>query len=364
MGKPGPLARQIGGICLALLIFFVLVITPLYLSYRYLDGDTEDPPPETLAEVTSLEQINYYYTAKSGMLLTEVLDQKGNPYRWKAVEHIMALDYSPSFPKLMECMEETKDAQLVWYSLKALTKFGIRDALPRARDLAGSSRGQAIRIAALELIEKFGSARYADYLAGIMAEPDRAVSLAAARALAASGDPRALEKLRLCMKNGNENEIIMALRYAGRIGEDGRRAALDFLLDSQGDLSTPVVAAAAMAIGLQQRGDLVSTALLGLSRKPWTFWSAWMMSRALSAMSEDELTLSIGKLFGTIPGLRQREAIRLMASTDASAARAALAEIVVKTGNYRDDVFRSVFRNLIRQIDSLAQVQADTAPGA
>lgn len=362
MGKPGSLLRQCYNIGIAILVFAAVVITPLYFSFKYLNSEFDSMAPQQSQTLTSLEQLRYYHSARSGMLLTQVLDEEGNPYRWKAVELLMDLDYSPCFPKLMTCMEEKGDAQLVWYSLKALTKFGIRDALPRAYDIAISGRGSSLRIAALELLERVDPGKYAQGLANLLGDSDSSVSLAAARALAAAGDSRAAERLMASLVSGRENEVITALRYLGRLQSAGRNAVLGFL-SSAADPSAPVIAAAAMALQLQEDQDLSTRALEELHGKPLVFWSAWLMSRTLEIMSPEERQDTETRLFGAIPSVRSREAARLLGSSDATAARAALAETVVRNGKYRDNNFRALFRDFIRSIDSLAMANGLEARG-
>jgi hypothetical protein len=346
MGK----IKKIKESVIAVLLFLLIMILPLYLtSINFNPGKAQT---KNSGSYSSLKTIQYYGKAQSGMLLNNVLKEKGNPSRWKAVDEIIKLNYKSASTNLIKCLEEKDDARLVWHTVRALEKFNITDAAKPLCRLIESNSTNAVKIASLNCLGSLNAAQTSDFIYKFTNSENAGLKLAAAASLASFKDLRAKDPL---MDLINSDITILSIKAAQALTRLGSYAASEITSILSGrDESTAF--SIALSINLEEYPEILVDLLNKSEKNPERVWQLWKLSKAREILLPLEFEQLTYQFYAGIESLRARALNKFFEKINPSQARKSLAEFMIKNQRYNDPSLRNKFRQLMRNIEKIASI--------
>lgn len=344
---------------IALFCFFVSVIAiPFAVTEWMMGGDPVATSFVRPDACTPLEQINYYHKAGSGLLLSEVLKEIGNPYRYLAVRHLQDMDYRAAFPVIQKCLSETKDAQLVWHAITALDSFGVWEAEKSVINVLNRSDNKAIRGAAMKFLGGSGSERAREILLPLAKSGSDNEKFAAALALGLAGDVRAIPLLEsLAMNDLGQFRAKLLPRLKILKGSLGSNL-LSRIIDT-GKIDELVLAGL-----LTERTEMMEfltnwqgSAELQLE----AFWTVWRVQATAGGMLAEEAAVLVNDLSVPSEIVRIRRAMEILTCTNQEKAMQLLLGVVSSTAMHVNHQTWSVVRKIFQIARRTSVASAQTA---
>lgn len=354
--------KRYGGF-LAILFFFVSVIAVPFAVTEWMMGDGTAARSSIQSETTtSLDQINYFRKAGSGLLLSEILKETQNPYRYVVVRHLQDMGFKTAFPAILNCLDESRDAQLVWHSIRALDSFEVWEAEEKIVDLLGRSDNMAIRGAAIEFLGGCKTLKSRDFLANLTLSGSDAEKAVAALSLGRAMDERALPLLEAMSKRSAGSTKLKAMRRLAKLKESlGASILSEVMLN--GTLDETVMAG--LLSGTDELTGFLASWKGAGDQSLESFWTVWRVQVAASGMGPEELEAVMDRLCLESDRERNREALNFLTRTNPAEAFHVLLGAVSSNALHVDQYAWSNVRRVFQTArkTSLAEGPSDLMTG-
>lgn len=335
---------------IAVTAFISITILPLYLTNESVTQELIKQKGSS--NYTDIKKIKYYKKAQSGLLLTKVLAEKGNPARWKAIDEIISLNYRKAASTLVKCLEEPEDARLVWHSIRALKHFRVSKAVPALTRLISKNTTSSIKVAALGCLGKIPAYEKRDFIYKFTNSANTGIKLAASEALAEMNDKRAIKPLMELYGLNMDTLKIKVAKAMTMLRGHAQKEILNILVGPDPAASY----AAALSMNLETRPEIIKELLKSSEIMPERIWDIWKLSKASQMIPRPEFEQLEYQYFAGIKNLQQRALKKIFEMVNPNEARKGFANFMIQKNRYNDPLLRKQFKNFMKSIEKVAGI--------